>query len=89
LPPVTIEIPTTNQVPESGIAPTDGSNPAVGVNSVKSRTGSQSVISAAAISGLVLGVGGLCIMGVVSSLRRGRKDQSEELKDSTPDEPSL
>jgi hypothetical protein len=68
LPPVSIQIPTSNQAPESG-----SDNPIVDVEAVASRSGPQKKLSAAAITGVVLGFCGFCLMGLVSSRRRGRK----------------
>lgn len=87
LPPVSIRIPTTDELSESGLPSADSSNGAVGAQ-VKSRAAGPNMISAAAITGLVLGLSGLCVMGFVSSRRHGKKEAEAEVMGSATNESS-
>ena len=73
LPPVSIQIPTSNQATESVVPAADSDSPVVDVEAASSRSAPQKVLSAGAITGVVLGLSGLFLMGLVSSRRRGRK----------------
>jgi len=85
-PPVGVQMPTSNQVPDELFYPTaDNENPVVAVDAVDSRSGGpRDMLSAATITGVVLGFSGLCLMGFASSRRR----KNAELMDSASDEAS-
>jgi hypothetical protein len=81
-------VPTETPGPTAVNTPSEAGSPVVFNEGVNDNTSPDNTVSAGKIAGVALGLGGLCIMGIVTSRRRARKQEEAELSDTTPEESS-